>query len=466
MTPRVAGHRTRRLPLRWLAPFLLLVAAPLLPARALAAEPAEFWKYYVVTTGADGRPERLRDISARLLGDGARYSELVALNGGRRQPDGGVLSDPEQLRAGWILALPWDAAGGDVRYGVLPGVGPVPSASPAPSPSAGACPERAPDRLAPDGLPWAQLRFDLDGAWDRGRGTGVAVAIVDGGVDASVPALAGRVRPGVGESPATVDCTGHGTAMAGIAAARAKGGGRFSGMAPEAEIVPVRVRTGEGGRAAARDAADAVALAVDAGASVVALTIPTDTAAPEVAAAIDAAVTQDVAVVVPASAAGPGPGDRPGLLRVGGVGADGAPSEPRQGGGVDVLAPGIGVTTIGTAGRPPLQGTGSDFAAPFAAGLLALVRAAAPELSAVDATQIVEATADRDGGSPDPATGWGFIDPVAAVTAAVAARPDTTGEQATGTGGAGQVALLVAGLGTFVAAWQVPLWLVRRRRVR
>lgn len=40
------------------------------------------------------------------LGDGHRYSELVELNAGRPQPDGGVLVDPDRIEPGWVLRLP------------------------------------------------------------------------------------------------------------------------------------------------------------------------------------------------------------------------------------------------------------------------------------------------------------------------------------------------------------------------
>ncbi|WP_051799318.1 S8 family serine peptidase [Catenuloplanes japonicus] len=457
MTPPAADHRTRWIVLRWLTA-LLLVAAPLLPARAEAAAPAEFWKYYVVATGPDGQPEDLRDIAARLLGSGDRNRELIALNSGRRQPDGGTLTGADALRTGWILALPWDAAGPEVRYGVLPD---DPAAvSPAPPATGASCPARGPDRAAPGGLPWAQLTFNLTAAWVRGRGAGLTVAVVDTGVDRAAPALGDRVLDGtaVDGSTATVDCTGHGTAMAGIIAAQAARADEFSGVAPASQILPIRVPAGPGARALA----DALRLAVDGGASVIALTAGGDLAAPEVTAAIDHAVRLDVAVVVPAG--GPDPGDRPGLLRVGGVGADRTPVQPLPSGNADVVAPGVGVTTLGTAGRPLLQGDGADFAAAFAAGLLALVRASAPDLPATDAAQLIEATAQRDGaGTPDPGSGWGFIDPATAVDAAVAARP-APAEAGVSSPDFGGIALVAVGLGAVVVAWQLPLWLIRRRR--
>jgi nucleoid-associated protein YgaU len=56
---------------------------------------------YVVRPG-----DTLSRIAAEHLGDGDRYPEIVALNHGRPQPDGGSLTDPDLIRPGWTLQLP------------------------------------------------------------------------------------------------------------------------------------------------------------------------------------------------------------------------------------------------------------------------------------------------------------------------------------------------------------------------
>ncbi len=78
-------------------------------------------------------------------------------------------------------------------------------------------------------------------AWGNATGKGIKVAVVDSGIDASHPDLAGSVKGGVdvetGPSgpelrPSSMtDSFGHGTACAGI----------IRGIAPEAEIYSVRV---------------------------------------------------------------------------------------------------------------------------------------------------------------------------------------------------------------------------------
>ncbi|MEO3816720.1 hypothetical protein [Plantactinospora sp. B24E8] len=84
-------------------------------------------RYYVVGAPRDGVREHLYQIAVRTLGDGNRFREIFELNRDRHQPDGGRLDDPlSALRPGWILQLPPDAAGPDVRIGPLPSQSPTP----------------------------------------------------------------------------------------------------------------------------------------------------------------------------------------------------------------------------------------------------------------------------------------------------------------------------------------------------
>ena len=70
---------------------------------------------------------------------------------------------------------------------------------------------------------WGLQLAGFTTAWERTRGDPIVVAVVDTGVDASQPDLAGRVLPGVdlvnGDSDASNN-NGHGTAVAGVIAAR------------------------------------------------------------------------------------------------------------------------------------------------------------------------------------------------------------------------------------------------------
>ena len=103
---------------------------------------------------------------------------------------------------------------------------------------------------------------------------------------------------------------------------------------------------------------------------------------------------------------------------------------------VNIAAPGEGITSVdpgvggnglvnlfgepgGNSGPTPIQGT--SFAAPYVAGVVALVRARFPELTARQVIQRLEATAQHPSGpgGRNNQIGFGIVDPVAALTQAV-----------------------------------------------
>ncbi len=119
---RSGGYAVRR---RWSSrvtvAVLLMVCALFwaVPPASASPPPADgetLTKVYVVKPPQDGgAPEILRSIAERTLGDPGRWAEIFALNEGKAQSDGGVLTDPADLRPGWILRLPKDASGPDVQ---------------------------------------------------------------------------------------------------------------------------------------------------------------------------------------------------------------------------------------------------------------------------------------------------------------------------------------------------------------
>ncbi|WP_233608426.1 type VII secretion-associated serine protease mycosin [Nocardia stercoris] len=126
------------------------------------------------------------------------------------------------------------------------------------------------------------------------------------------------------------------------------------------------------------------------------------------------------------------------VLAVGSVDANGQPSKfSVPGPWVGVAAPGEHVTSLdvnyeqpgskgtitgmgdtpsGKAGDPIM---GTSFAAPYVAGVAALVRAKFPDLPARDVIKRIEATAHAPAEGWNPYIGYGTVDPVAALTAEV-----------------------------------------------
>ncbi|MEU2716588.1 S8 family serine peptidase [Streptomyces sp. NPDC007205] len=95
---------------------------------------------------------------------------------------------------------------------------------------------------------WYLSAMKADEMWKVSTGTGVKVAVIDSGVNASTPSLRGQVLgdevPKSVAYGATKDSDGHGTTMAEIIAGTGAGGG-LKGLAPGAKIVPYRIAGGQ-----------------------------------------------------------------------------------------------------------------------------------------------------------------------------------------------------------------------------
>jgi membrane-anchored mycosin MYCP len=324
----------------------------------------------------------------------------------------------------------------------------------------------------------AQRSMRLPELWRSSRGRGQRIAVIDTGV-APHRLLAGRLLDGgdyVTGGSGLADCDGHGTAVAGIAAAAPDPATGFAGVAPAAEVLSIRqaspsylVRGPDGvdrPSGTLDSLARAVRRAVDLGATViniseVACASPTAPGTGELRAALDGAARHDVVVVAAAGNSGDGRGgrcpERPGsdvvalpgwfdeaVLTVGSLGPAGMASTfSYPGPWVDVAAPGEALMSLAVGGSGvtdrlsgvsttgPVDGT--SFAAPSVAGLAALVRARYPELTARQVVDRITATAARHVGRSDT-MGFGGVDPLAALTRApeVLPPPGTRDRAATG----------------------------------
>lgn len=141
-----------------------------------------------------------------------------------------------------------------------------------------------PARAATDPLrddQWALARIEAPDAWAKSTGKGVTIAIVDSGVDLDHPDLAERIashydcRNGCGAGGD--DDHGHGSHVAGIAAAATDNGTGIAGVAPDARIMPVKVLSSNGA-GSCDDVADGTRWAADHGADVINLSLGPDVA--------------------------------------------------------------------------------------------------------------------------------------------------------------------------------------------
>ncbi|WP_189247638.1 type VII secretion-associated serine protease mycosin [Streptosporangium pseudovulgare] len=267
--------------------------------------------------------------------------------------------------------------------------------------------------------PWAQRRLSLRDVWRLTKGAGVTVAVVDSGLDITHPQLKGAaVYDVTGSDTGTRDCDGHGTAVAGILAGRQRKESPFSGVAPQARLISVKHTVTSKGDVG--NLARAIARAADLGADVINVSVRASDH-PDLRTAVTYAQAKGAVIVAAAGNSEDNdstpayPATYTGVLSVGAAGPDGRRTDfSNTGSPVSVLAPGEGVTSTWpwVTYREDLRGT--SFAAPYVAGVVALVRAYHPELSAEATVRRITLTAD---GGTGAGVGAGMVNPLLAVTA-------------------------------------------------
>jgi thermitase len=122
---------------------------------------------------------------------------------------------------------------------------------------------------------WALDLVHADAAHSVTAGAGATVAVIDTGVDAAHPDLAGRIVQGydfVDNDATPQDGNGHGTHVSGIVAADAGNGIGVDSVAPGASIMPVRVLD-DGGSGSDAAVAAGIDWATDHGADVINLSL-------------------------------------------------------------------------------------------------------------------------------------------------------------------------------------------------
>lgn len=282
---------------------------------------------------------------------------------------------------------------------------------------------------------WWYVQWRMDEVRPITDGAGVTVAVLDSGVDASLPDLSGAVVPGTnvidggGDGRTDLDDPGHGTVMATLIAGRGGSHG-LPGVAPGATILPVTVSTGDSveSELAADWFEQAIRYATDNGADIISMSQAArgslqdeDGCPAAVAEAVRHAASQDVIVV-----AGSGnseatasffPGNCPGVLTVGATDQQLEPwADSHRSEYVDVTGPGVDNLLVARDGRL-FQGSGTSNATALVSGAIALVRAAFPDASADEIlARVIHTARDIGAGGWDEATGYGIVRPFQALT--------------------------------------------------
>jgi len=334
-------------------------------------------------------------------------------------------------------------------------------------------PETAPGTPPGTIAQWWIPRLGMPAAWDITRGTGATVAVIDTGIDASHPDLAGKIAgatdndAAAGHGPATVDENGHGTHVASLACAAGDNGVGIVGVGLDCKLLIYKSDLGDG------SVARSIIEATDAHADAINMSFGTDGSTPAagvISDAVNYAVAHDV-VLVAAAADAPvdEQGDPANLLQPTGSGPDitagrglsvtaatnadarasfagrgsqislasygtfaestgpdgllgafpGNPTELERGSGGLIPQPGCACRTTfqGDNRFAYLQGT--SMATPMVTATAALVKHLNPDLHVADVVRLLKQTASRPAGSGwTPDLGWGILNPVAALSAA------------------------------------------------
>jgi subtilisin family serine protease len=306
---------------------------------------------------------------------------------------------------------------------------------------------------------WQLAALNVHTAWHYSTGSGVTVAVLDSGVDAVHPDLAGQVLPGADfvdhSTDGRHDFVGHGTTIAALIAGRSDDTVGVIGVAPHAKILPVRVLDSQNKYDNAAVVAGGLRWAVDRGARVVNMSLGGTGQSDELAEAIAYAQAHDVVVIACTGNLAAGapnqvwyPARERGVVAVAGLSA--APGAPvgrvpaengaagaggggsgAAGHGAEILWSGslTGPQTVLTAPAVNLLGArpggywrvqGTSFAAPLVTATATLIRSRWPKMTAANViNRLIRTAKDLGPAGHDDRYGYGEVDPVAALTATV-----------------------------------------------
>jgi len=262
--------------------------------------------------------------------------------------------------------------------------------------------------------------------WDATTGSANAplVAVLDTGVDATHPDLAGKVGSGwnfVANKVDTSDDNGHGTMVAGIIAANSNNATGIAGLCWGCSVMPVKVLDSSA-QGSYSNIASGITYAVDHGAKIINLSLGGSTSSSTLQNAVNYAAGKGALVV---AAAGNStcncvlyPAAYANVLSVGEVDSSNN-NTGAYGSALDLVAPGSNWTTFHSPTNSTMLYavfTGTSSATPVVAGLAALLMSLHGSWTAADVTSQIESTT-TDLGTPgmDSLYGSGLVDFAAAL---------------------------------------------------
>ncbi|WP_030816837.1 type VII secretion-associated serine protease mycosin [Streptomyces sp. NRRL F-2799] len=310
----------------------------------------------------------------------------------------------------------------------------------------------APAQAVPSTRQWHLDAMQASTMWKTSTGRGITVALIDSGVDSSLPDLKGQVLDGADYSNRRgdehTDLDDHGTAMAsiiaGVGAIRPQTGA--SGLAPDAKILPIRMLAAgetagslDGGSQYSQALTRAIRYAADSQAQIINMSLGLsdspgrhDVETPELKAAVRYAHSKGkLLFAAVGNSAQRGnyvqyPAATPGVVGIGAADEHARAAEfSQQGPEVDMVAPGVNIVHSCTEGAKICVSRGTSDASAIASASAALIWSAHPDWTNNQVLRVMLETLAKpqDGSKRNDIVGYGGIRPRLAFTKSVDPGP-------------------------------------------
>lgn len=393
----------------------------------------------------DGPAEAQRTPDPAGGGDIAAGRYVIGFDPERSEAEARALADRfglgSDLWIGPIGALAVVAPGGEIAPEVLAAIGREPGVRYVEPDQVATALEEPNDTHY--NLQWAPPLMGAEEAWDETTGDpGVAVAILDTGVDLQHPDLTGKFTSYgydfVNSDSNPDDDNGHGTHVGGIVGAKTDNSLGVASIGWDTKLMAIKVLNASGSGNHSWIAAGITA-AADNGADVINMSLGGPSGSTPLLNAVNYAHNAGVLVVASSGNSGNSnptyPAAYSNVVAVGATNqSDVRASFSSYGTWLDITAPGVSIYSswccTGSGGGTPapyVYASGTSMSAPNLSGVAALILAANPNLSNSQMRDILEDSAvDRGTPGPDIYYGHGRVDAEAAVGTAAAGGPTAT----------------------------------------
>jgi len=272
---------------------------------------------------------------------------------------------------------------------------------------------------------WGWYRIKADKAYKKGYyGSGIIVAVLDTGIDDDHPDLAANIVDGwnfVDNNDNVTDLDGHGTMVSGIIGAVANNSIGIVGVSPKVRIMPLKVLSSSDGSWIDLDRA--IIRAANNGARIIVMSLggKYSLLSPATEAAIKYAYQKGCILI---AASGNNNSSKPfypaayeEVIAVSAIDQnDTKAGFSNFGDYIDFCAPGVDILATWKDGSYA-YGSGTSFAAPFVAGVIALMLSKYPSLSTDDVIATLRIRVEDLGEMGwDQFYGWGLIDADAVIS--------------------------------------------------